>query len=134
MGRWRRQHGAAAGSGTACEPGQTDGDLNLYNWSEYIDPELLTAFEEEAGVAVSETFYDSNETMLAQIQPGAVYDLIVPSDYMVQMMISDGLLLPLKRDAIPNIDNLDPEFTGPAVRPGPHLLGALPVGNHRARR
>jgi spermidine/putrescine-binding protein len=90
----------------ACEPGQTDGDLNLYNWTEYIDPELLTAFEEEAGVAVSETFYDSNETMLAQIQTGAVYDLIVPSDYMISIMITDGLLLPLQHDAIPNIENL----------------------------
>ena len=108
---------AAAGEAPACEPGQTDGDLNLYNWTEYIDPELLTAFEEEAGVAVSETFYDSNETMLAQIQTGAVYDLIVPSDYMVEIMITDGLLLPLQKDAIPNIDNLAEEFQAPPYDP-----------------
>ena len=106
-----------AGEAPACEPGQTDGDLNLYNWSEYIDPELLSAFEEEAGVAVSETFYDSNETMLAQIQTGAVYDLIVPSDYMVEIMITDGLLLPLQKDAIPNIDNLAEEFQAPPYDP-----------------
>jgi spermidine/putrescine-binding protein len=102
---------AVAGEAPACEPGQTDGDLNLYNWSEYIDPELLPAFEEEAGVTVSETFYDSNETMLAQIQTGAVYDLIVPSDYMVEIMITDGMLLPLQHDAIPNISNLGESAT-----------------------
>ena len=64
-------------------------------------------------MAVSETFYDSNETMLAQIQTGAVYDLIVPSDYMISIMITDGLLLPLQHDAIPNIENLE------LLRPSP---------------
>ena len=100
-------------AGADCEPGVADGDLNLYNWSEYIDPSLITQFEEEMGVAVTETFFDSNETMLAQIDAGgAAYDLIVPSDYMVQTMIEGELLIPLNRDAIPNIENLDPEFTG----------------------
>ncbi len=100
-------------AGADCEPGVADGDLNLYNWSEYIDPSLITQFEEELGVAVTETFFDSNETMLAQIDAGgAAYDLIVPSDYMVQTMIEGELLIPLNRDAIPNIENLDPEFTG----------------------
>ncbi len=97
--------------------GQTDGDLNLYNWSEYIDPELISAFEEEAGVEVTETFYESNEAMLAQIQAGAVFDLIVPSDYMVGIMIQDGLLLPLAEEAIPNIDNLAEEFQAPPFDP-----------------
>lgn len=96
----------------ACAVDATDGDLNLYNWSEYIDPELITAFEEQYGVDVTETFYDSNETMLAQIQAGVVYDLIVPSDYMVSIMIEEGLLLPLELDAIPNVSNLGAEFTG----------------------
>ncbi len=108
---------AAAGEAPACEPGQTDGDLNLYNWSEYMDPELLAAFEEEAGVTVSETFFDSNETMLAQIQAGAVYDLIVPSDYMISIMITDGMLLPLQKDALTNIDNLAEDFQAPPFDP-----------------
>ncbi|MDQ3782770.1 MAG: spermidine/putrescine ABC transporter substrate-binding protein, partial [Actinomycetota bacterium] len=70
--------------GADCEPDQVDGDLNLYNWSEYIDPELISGFEAQSGVGVTETFYDSNETMLAQIEAGgAAYDLVVPSDYMV---------------------------------------------------
>lgn len=95
-----------------CEEGQTDGDLNFYNWSEYIDPDLITAFEEEYGVSVTESFYESNEAMLSQIQSGVTYDLIVPSDYMVGIMIEEGLLYELDKDAIPNYDNLDDDFVG----------------------
>ncbi|CAN5840570.1 polyamine ABC transporter substrate-binding protein [soil metagenome] len=102
----------APAEGTACELDQTDGELNLYNWSEYMDPELITAFEEQYGVEVIETFYDSNETMLAQIQAGVVYDLIVPSDYMVNLMIEEGLLMPLSTDAVPNVENLGEQFVG----------------------
>ncbi len=79
----------------------TDGDLNFYNWSEYIDPDLITAFEDEYGVDVVETFYESNEAMLSQIQAGVVYDLIVPSDYMVGIMIDEGLLLPAQQGRHP---------------------------------
>lgn len=93
-----------------CAVDETDGELNLYNWSEYIDPELITQFEEQHDVDVVETFYDSNETMLAQIQAGVVYDLIVPSDYMVAIMIEEGLLMPLSLEAIPNVSNLGAEF------------------------
>jgi spermidine/putrescine-binding protein len=105
--------GSGEAAGAECEPGVADGDLNLYNWSEYIDPELITQFEEELGVSVTETFYDSNETMLAQIDAGgAAYDLVVPSDYMVQQMIEAELLIPLNPDALSNLGNIDPEFTG----------------------
>ncbi|HSJ34194.1 MAG TPA: spermidine/putrescine ABC transporter substrate-binding protein [Acidimicrobiia bacterium] len=98
------------GEGAECALDETDGDLNFYNWSEYMDPDLITAFEEQYGVDVVETFYDSNETMLAQIQAGVVYDLIVPSDYMVNIMIEEGLLLPLAMDAVPNVENLGDQF------------------------
>lgn len=105
------------GSETACAPDEVDGDLSFYNWSEYIDPELITAFEEQYEVAVVEDFYDSNEAMLAVLQGGAIYDLIVPSDYMVGILIEEGLLLPLDRDAIPNLSNLDPDFVNPPYDP-----------------
>lgn len=98
------------GEGAECAVDETDGNLNFYNWSEYMDPDLITAFEEQYGVDVVETFYDSNETMLAQIQAGVVYDLIVPSDYMVNIMIEEGLLLPLAMDAVPNVENLGDQF------------------------
>ena len=78
-------------AGGDCEAGQTDGDLNLYNWAEYIDPELKTQFEEEFGVTVNEDNYDSNEQMQPIISQGnSGYDLIVPSDYMVSILIEGG--------------------------------------------
>jgi spermidine/putrescine-binding protein len=102
----------------ACDVGETDGDLNFYNWTEYIDPELVTAFEEEFGVDVVEDFYDSNEALLARLQSGAVYDLTVPSDYMIAIMIEEGVLMELQKDAIPNVTNLDPFFADPPFDPG----------------
>lgn len=100
-----------------CEVGQTDGDLNFYNWSEYIDPELITAFEAEAGVDVVESFYESNEAMLAQLQSGVTYDLVVPSDYMIAIMVEEGLLAEINKDAVANIGNLESEFADPPYDP-----------------
>jgi spermidine/putrescine-binding protein len=109
----------------ACAPGQTDGDLNFYNWTEYIPygsaaedyevTDLVAKFEEEYGVKIIQTFYEDNETMLAQIEAGgAPYDLIVPSDYMVSTMADPevALLAKLNKAAIPNVANIDPLFTG----------------------
>ncbi|HSJ28054.1 MAG TPA: spermidine/putrescine ABC transporter substrate-binding protein [Acidimicrobiia bacterium] len=111
--------GAADGEDVVCEAGVTDADrLNFYNWSEYMDPDLVAAFEAETGVDVVESFYESNEAMLAQIQAGVTYDLIVPSDYMVGIMIEEGLLMPIQKDAVPNITNLAAEFASPAYDPG----------------
>ncbi|MGI9584316.1 MAG: polyamine ABC transporter substrate-binding protein [Acidimicrobiia bacterium] len=105
----------------ACAPGETDGDLNLYNWTEYIpygviaeDAEvmdMIAGFEEASGVSVTLTEYESNEAMLAQIDAGVSYDVIVPSDYMVSIMKDAGLLVKLNHAAIPNVSNLDPAFT-----------------------
>ncbi len=109
----------------ACEPGQTDGDLNFYNWTEYIPygsaaedyevTDLVALFEETYGVKIIQTFYEDNETMLAQIEAGgAPYDLIVPSDYMVSTMADPevALLAKLNKAAIPNLVNVDPLFSG----------------------
>ena len=96
-----------------CEAGQTDGDLALFNWSEYIDPEQIGLFEEEYGVSVTETTYDSNEAMQAIVSQGnSGYDLVIPSDYMVGIMAEAGQLRQLDRGALSNIGNLDPEFVG----------------------
>ena len=99
----------ASADGT-CAAGETDGDLNLYNWAEYIDPELKTQFEEEFGVTVNEDNYDSNEAMQPIISAGnSGYDLIVPSDYMVSILIELGDIAPIQKDAVPNLANLAPE-------------------------
>lgn len=101
----------SAGGGTECEVGQTDGDLAIFNWTEYMDPDLKTAFETEFGVSVTESNYDSNEAMQPIISAGnSGYDFIVPSDYMVSILIDSGDIMPLQKSAIPNITNLLPEF------------------------
>lgn len=120
-------------TGAQCQLDQVDGDLNFYNWSEYIDPELITAFEEEYEVDVVEDFYESNEALIAQLQAGAVYDLIVPSDYMVGIMIQNGLLAPVNRDAVPNMSNLIDRFTELPYDPGnvysaPYQYGTTGLG------
>jgi spermidine/putrescine-binding protein len=135
------EDGTDDGGGTAappdaveCEEGETDGDLLFYNWSEYMDPELLDAFADEFGVSASEDNYTSNEALLAQIRAGgADYDVIVPSDYMVEIMIDEGLLLPLDRDAIPNAENVEETFAEPPYDPGlefsmPYQWGTTGIG------
>ena len=115
-------------TGAECELDQVDGDLNFYNWSEYMDPELVTAFEEQYAVDVVEDFYESNEALLAQMQAGAVYDLIVPSDYMVGIMIENGLLAPINDAAVPNLSNLLARFTELPYDPGPEYSAAYQYG------
>ncbi len=111
-----------------CAVDQVDGDLNFYNWSEYMDPDLITAFEEQYGVSVTESFYESNEAMLSQIQGGVSYDLIVPSDYMVNIMIQEGLLVEFNKDAIPNFANMDPQFTSQPYDDGAKFSAAYQYG------
>jgi len=109
-------------------------ELHLYNWSEYIDPEIFDAFEAETGIKVVEDTFSSNEELLAKIQAGAAgYDLIVPSDYMVEIMISEGLLAELNHDNIPNIANLSTLFQNPPYDPGlqyciPYQWGTTGIG------
>ena len=84
-------------------------EIFLYNWVEYIDPDLKTQFETECGVKIVETNFDSNETLLATLQAGgAAYDIIVPSDYMVQLLIDEGMVQELDWNVITNIQNMEP--------------------------
>jgi spermidine/putrescine transport system substrate-binding protein len=84
-------------------------EIFLYTWVEYIDPDIKTQFEEECGVKITETNFDSNETLLATLQAGgADYDIIVPSDYMVQILISEGMLMELDYNVITNIQHMEP--------------------------
>jgi spermidine/putrescine transport system substrate-binding protein len=72
-------------------------------------PRSRTMFQEECGVEVVETNFDSNETLLATLQAGgADYDIIVPSDYMVQIMIDEGMLMELDYSVITNMQHMDP--------------------------
>lgn len=84
-----------------------DNQLIVYNWGEYMDPEVLSIFEEETGIQVIYEEFETNEIMFPKIKAGAVaYDVVCPSDYMIQKMISNNLLAPINFDNIPNLKNI----------------------------
>jgi spermidine/putrescine transport system substrate-binding protein len=85
-------------------------ELHFYNWTDYIDEQILADFEQEYGVKVVIDTYDSNEVMLAKVRPGnSGYDVVVPSDYAVQIMINEKLIDPLDKSLIPNIAHMKPQ-------------------------
>ena len=95
----------------SCEVGATDGDLAIYNWAEYIDEEQLAAFADEFDVSVTMDVYDSNEAMQPIVAAGnSGYSLIVPSDYMVAILIAGQDIQPLNKSAIPNLSNISSDF------------------------
>lgn len=90
-------------------PALAEGKLNVYNWGDYINPEVLDRFAEEFGVDVSLDTYSSNEEMLAKIQAGATgYDIIFPSVHMQDIMMNLGLLKKTDINQHPDFKNIDP--------------------------
>ncbi|MFP7299640.1 ABC transporter substrate-binding protein [Neobacillus niacini] len=85
--------------------------LVVFNWGEYIDPTLIDQFEEETGITVIYETYDSNEAMLTKIrQGGTSYDVVVPSEYTIETMIKEDLLIEIDHSKLPNLQNIDPYF------------------------
>lgn len=81
--------------------------LIIYNWGEYMDPDVITLFEEETGIDVIYEEYETNESMYPKVASGAIaYDLVCPSDYMIERMIENDLLYEINFDNIPNIENI----------------------------
>ena len=80
--------------------------LKLYNWGEYMGENLISDFEKEFGVKVIVEYFDSNEMMYTKLQGGDSYDVLVPSDYMIERLINEGMLQELDLSKIPNIANL----------------------------
>ncbi len=106
-------------SASSCAVDEVDGDLALYNWAEYIDPEHLQAFADQYGIKATMDVYDSNEAMQPIVAAGSSgYDVIVPSDYMVGIMIDGGFVQPLNFDAIPNAVNISSDFANPSYDSG----------------
>lgn len=94
------------GAGTASEE-----QLIVYNWGEYIDPETIDMFEKETGISVTYEEFETNEIMYPKILSHAIaYDVVCPSDYMIQRMLENNLLAKINWDNIPNIKNIDPTY------------------------
>lgn len=88
-----------------------NGEVIVYNWGEYIDPETITMFEEETGIKVVYDEFETNEVMYPKVEAGATaYDVICPSDYMIQKMIDNDLLAEINFDNIPNVKNIGQQY------------------------
>ena len=97
---------------TGCKKAD-DKVLNLYTWSDYFPKSVLDGFTKKTGIKVNLTTYSTNEELEAKLGSGVSdYDLVVPSDYAVRLLILDKRLMPIDRKKIPNFSNLDPRQLG----------------------
>ena len=107
--------------------------FNLYNWGDYIDPSLLTKFEKETQYRVVYETFDSNEAMYTKIQQGGTsYDLAIPSEYMIDRMIQEKLVLPIDHKRIKGLNRIDEDFRDLPFDPGneysiPYFWGTLGI-------
>ncbi|MFI3313498.1 MAG: spermidine/putrescine ABC transporter substrate-binding protein [Eubacteriales bacterium] len=96
------------------------GTLNLFIWTEYVPESVLQGFEEETGIKVNITYASSNEDIYAKVHSEAegTYDLIQPSDYMVEKMIAQDMLEELDKSKLSNLGNLSDAYMDPSYDPG----------------
>jgi spermidine/putrescine transport system substrate-binding protein len=94
--------------------------MNLFTWPEYIDPEIISQFEEAFDVKVTVDLFDSNEEALGKLQAGSLglYDVAIITSYAIPVFASQGMLQVLDHSRIPNISNLDAKFLDPSFDPG----------------
>ncbi len=112
-----------------------NGEVNIFNFGDYIDPTLIAQFEEDTGIKVNYSEFDTNEEMYPVISTGSAdYDIIVASDYMITRMIEDELLQEINFDNIPNYVNIDQqyiEFSDGYDKTGtysiPHMVGTMGI-------
>ena len=115
---------------SACAGGPV---VYVYNWGEYIDPDVLKQFTAETGIKVKYSTFETNEDMYIKITSGrAKYDVIVPSDYMIDKLIKEELLQPLNYENIPNAQYIDPAYKSLAHDPDdiysiPYIWGTLGI-------
>ena len=131
--------GCAKKAGEAPAKAQEADKLNIYIWSAYLPKEVIDRFSTETGIKVNFDTYDSNEALLEKLQSGvADYDLVVPSDYMVRILVAEKLIQPLDHAKLPNIANLDPRFLDKKFDPKnqyslPYFWGTTGFGYNKAK-
>src|SRR5262245_49216981 len=134
---------AAVGAAFAAAPrsswAEEDKKLNVYNWDTYIGETTLATFTEKTGIEVQYDLFANNEELLAKLKEGNPgYDVIFPSDYMVQTMITLGIVVPLDHGKLGNIANIDPAFANPTYDPGmkhsvPYKWGTVGIGYRKSK-
>lgn len=117
----------------ACSGGSNKVTLNVLNWGDYIDPELLRQFEDETGISVKYTTMTSNEEMLVKLASADnIYDVCFPSDYLIEKLVADDLLYAINKANIPNLSNIDPRFMDLSFDPSntysiPYMWGTVGI-------
>ncbi len=102
-----------SGCGSSGSEGEYAGrTLHIYNWGEYTGEDLISDFEELTGCKVVMDTFDSNEQMYIKVANGDSYDILVPSDYMIERLLQEDLLQPLDKDKLDCFDVLDPDVLG----------------------
>ena len=107
--------------------------LSVYNWGDYIDPDLIKEFEKETGLKVIYQTFDSNEAMMTKIaQGGTAYDITIPSEYAISKMKEEDLLMPLDHEKLPNMKYIDEHFMNLSFDPGneysiPYFWGTVGI-------
>lgn len=115
------------------------GQLNIYIWSAYLPQEVIDEFSNRTGIKVHFDLYDSNEALLEKLQSGvADYDLVVPSDYMVRILIAEKLIQPIDHAKLANLGNLDPRFLDKDFDPKnqyslPYFWGTTGLGYNKEK-
>jgi spermidine/putrescine transport system substrate-binding protein len=109
---------AACGEEESAEPEAIDTTvpetITFYNWADYLDPDLKQRFQDETGIEVKETFFDTNDDLLAKMKAGATgFDVICPGGYIVSIMRLSGLLQPLDMSLIPSFGQILPALQKP---------------------
>lgn len=132
---------AAALAQPAFQPQRT---LSVYNWGDYIEvdengaSQVLEDFEAETGIKVAYSTYGENEEMYAKVaKGGSQYDVVVPSDYMVERMAKQGLLAEIDKSKLANYGNIDPEFQNMPFDPDgkysvPYMWGTVGIVYNKA--
>ncbi|MEO8089019.1 MAG: spermidine/putrescine ABC transporter substrate-binding protein [Gemmatimonadales bacterium] len=110
---------SSAAAAAVADLGPIEKELHLYNWSDYIAEDTVPNFEKEFGVKVTYDTYESNEEMVAKLQAGASgYDIVVPSGYIVPVLVATDLITPLNQKYITNAGNISPIFRSLPSDPG----------------
>jgi len=116
-----------------CSSGGENGKVVVYNWGDYIDPAVNDMFTKETGIKVVYSDYANNEEMYASVEPGNVkYDVLFPSDYMIEKMINRDMLQKMDFSQMPNYENIDEQFLNLPYDPNneysvPYMWGTVGI-------
>lgn len=129
---------AASLAGCASAPAEETKTLNMFMWTEYVPESVIAEFEKETGIEVNISYYSSGEEMYAKLlsENEGTFDIIQPTDYMVDKMVAQDMLTELDREKLPNFENLSEAYLNLSYDPGnvysvPYMGGLIAIAVNR---